>query len=504
MARSHTFSAVSFTCIALLSGGASATLESNHTDLVMGFQAIYGPNWRNYSFTNADALTEQVALASDTMGNNQIKLTLAFDKTCPGYLLGPDCDRASSLKELTQVPAVAAALAKPNVRWYQLWLYSYSNHDSFLKRNWTNATLQAEYDEVYDWALHVMAEYANTGKVFMAGNWEGDWMLLGASGCGKPGGGYNKSCDPTPEVIERMVQWAQVRQRAIEDARAAHKAAGGSGGPDDVSVLYYVEMNLGPEAVGGKPGVTNDVVGRVNPDLVSYSSYSSTNAYATTTNVTAVDLVFHSVLDYVSSKLPPPRNPSLLQGLGLSRRVFVGEYGAPSKTKAGPITDFEVVRFVSRVMSAAARWGVPWVLYWELYSNDSTFPIVPRNESFIKTGLYQLMVRYYERARAYAETYANDHEGKRPDTETMTAWVAEYFTTPKRGSCEFVPGRRFPGPGYSYPADSEQTCCDICATDPTCAVAEFDGSKCYVKYSTTDPVPGNGTACVKQKQQQQQ
>ena len=60
---------------------------------------------------------------------------------------------------------------------------------------------------------------------------------------------------PSPPVMHRMVQWAQTRQRAISDARAAVQSS--------ASVLYYVEMNLGPEAVAGKPGVTNDVIGAV-------------------------------------------------------------------------------------------------------------------------------------------------------------------------------------------------------------------------------------------------
>jgi hypothetical protein len=59
-------------------------------------------------------------------------------------------------------------------------------------------------------------------------------VLLGASGCTKPGGGFNLSCDPTPRVIQRMVQWAQTRQRAIDDARA-HAAASGV---TNVTLLY--------------------------------------------------------------------------------------------------------------------------------------------------------------------------------------------------------------------------------------------------------------------------
>ena len=57
-------------------------------------------------------------------------------------------------------------------------------------------------------ALSRLDTYRDTGKVFLAGNWEGDWVLLGASGC-KPNGQFNLTCDPTPTVIDRMVQWVR-------------------------------------------------------------------------------------------------------------------------------------------------------------------------------------------------------------------------------------------------------------------------------------------------------
>merc|ERR1712139_606977 len=105
-----------------------------------------------------------------------------------------------------------------------------------------------------------------------------------------------KGCDPTPEVLHRMVLWGQTRQRAIDDARREAQAK-------DVWIYYYMEMNLGPEAQGGKPGLTNDVLPQVNPDLVSYSSYSATNAFETIDDSSAEE-AFLSVMDYVNSKLP--------------------------------------------------------------------------------------------------------------------------------------------------------------------------------------------------------
>jgi len=76
----------------------------------------------------------------------------------------------------------------------------------------------------------------------MAGNWEGDWVLLGSSGFTKPGVCYILTCDPTPAAIQRMVKWGSTRQQAIDDTRAKAVAAG----IKNVTLLYDIEMNLGP------------------------------------------------------------------------------------------------------------------------------------------------------------------------------------------------------------------------------------------------------------------
>ena len=221
-----------------------------------------------------------------------------------------------TLASLAQVPAVAAAFADTNTYWYHIWLYSFANSDYFLKRDWSKENSDAEYREVKAWAVHMFEAYNGTGKTFMAGNWEGDWMLMAASGCKENGelimpgdilsvcagaGKFNMTCDPTPAVIDRMIRWVQIRQQAIADARKESQAT-------DVQILYYIEMNLGPQALAGKPGVANSVVPVVQPDLVSYSSYASTNAYATTKDIAATDHYFHAVLDYVQVPTPVARH----------------------------------------------------------------------------------------------------------------------------------------------------------------------------------------------------
>jgi hypothetical protein len=212
----------------------------------LGTQSIYGPSWKHYNFTSLDVLAEQTQRVLQ-LGGHQMKLRLAPITTCSGYRLAGDCGGASDLTALSKVPEVAATLGAPNIQWYQMWVYSFSNQN-FLSKDWTPAMVQAEYQEVYQWATHMLTTYSGTGKTFLAGNWEGDWALLGASGCKTSSGAYNKTCDPTPQVLERMVQWGAARQRAITDARA--NVLGG-GLASNVSIAYYMEMNLGPQALGG-------------------------------------------------------------------------------------------------------------------------------------------------------------------------------------------------------------------------------------------------------------
>ena len=462
----------------LLTVLASVLSSERPTNMVIGTQMIYGPSDHVYNFTKADPLTEQ-SRQIEALGGTQLKIRLAPGTTCSGYRL--DCgSNVTSLTALAKVPAVATALALPSITYYHVWTYSFANPKP-LDQDWTAEMLSAEYNETLGLTTHLLTVHDGAKKVFMIGNWEGDWMLMGSSGCRTPAGKFNMSCDPSPPVMHRMVQWAQMRQRAISDARAAVQSS--------ASVLYYVEMNLGPEAVAGKPGVTNDIIGAVGPDLVSYSSYSSTNAYKTTANVTATDEVLFAVLDYVEAKLPPPPPYVATAFGGEVRRVFIGEYGVGPKT----LDDASVVQFVTRVASAALRWGMPFVLYWELYDNDSTAPIIPRSGA--KTALWHWFRSYYGAAEAFVAAH-----GGVPSASAFGKWAAGYFAVPApHGSCTFEQGVDFPtSEGYRAVAASQQDCCDACAANPGCAAGVHSGGACYLKYSADTPQKGGGgVACIK-------
>ena len=458
-------------------GPGSAGHTAELPNLVVGTQEIYGAHWRAYNFTAAPNVLAEQRQVVVGMGGSQLKLKLSGvrpDTTCASYRIGDrECDQAQDLAALAKVPAVAATLALPGVRFYHIWMYTYASGASWLQRDWTATSLAAEKAEVKELAAHLLSTYEGTGKVFMCGNWEGDWMLMGASGCKNPNGkGYNSSCDPTPEVTRRMVLWGQARQSAFDEARAEYEAAresrrlaaitGACGSEraegvfacaqccgqnaailaaagwsnDEISawcagvapsafsvgdtrarIAYYVEFNLGPQAVSGRPGVVNSVLGAVNPDLASYSSYSTTNAYQKTTDVAAADRALHGVLELAATKLADKSGLASdnLRALGFVRRVFIGEFGTHQQDQG------DQVRFVKNVTRAAVSWGAPFVLYWELYDNDSTQPIIPRNGE--TTQLKTWMSTIWAGASDYVQSWRAHHSGAAPSTAQLGAWI---------------------------------------------------------------------------------
>jgi hypothetical protein len=230
-------------------------------------------------------------------------------------------------------------LAMP-FRDYILWTYPMCWTDKWRTKGFSEKQKEREYKEIYDLASYLLKTYSGTGKTFYLGHWEGDWMLLK---------GYDTSRDPNPTAIQGMIDWLNIRQKAIDDAKKAtpHK---------NISVYHYTEVCLVQKAINGKPTLTNSVLPNTNVDYVSYSSYDSADRTIGEPNML---IALNKALDYIEAKLPKKEGFT-------GKRVWIGEYGFPLIY----LKDARQQDHLARLWAYEAfKWGCPFALYWQLYCN---------------------------------------------------------------------------------------------------------------------------------------
>jgi hypothetical protein len=306
-----------------------------------------------------------------------IKFTMArsaFEK----YGL-PKNPKINSLRDFAEFdPSVRFVLNSP-FAFYFVWSYCHSApSDNYWRTGMTAEQKEKEYREVYSFADYLLTTFANTEKTFLLGHWEGDWSLLG---------GFDKDAEPTEIAIRGMVDWLNIRQRAIADARRAR--------PDSKTSVYgYTEVNLVGKAMEGKKTVTNNVLPSINVDYVSYSCWDSLDL---SQGEEAMTRRLSRSLDYIESRMK--RHP------GRGKRVFVGEFGFPFDIVKTQQAQAHSARVFLR---AALQWGCPFILYWQVYENEAKEGENGRGEGLIdhkgrKTVLYSLLEDYLRAARSYVE-----------------------------------------------------------------------------------------------------
>jgi hypothetical protein len=204
----------------------------------------------------------------------------------------------------------------------------------------------AEHDQMYRLAKYLLTAYADSGKTFILQNWEGDHILFQ---------GLAPGAKPDAKRIKGMIQWWNVRQDAVEQAR---REVGSHG----VQVLHAAEVNFLADAMAGKVTATNNVLPFTHCDLYSYSSWDIGFTPAQLTKA----------LDYLKSKAPD----SALFG---HDNVYLGEFGMAKDHGAPDGQRFEYVR---ELMEAAIGWGVRYAVYWQVYCNEAlqTYTGRPGNE----------------------------------------------------------------------------------------------------------------------------
>jgi hypothetical protein len=291
-----------------------------------------------YHLTDKTRLVETAQAMLD-MGSNVIKFE-ASPGALESYRL-PANPEIKTLKDLFALdPSYQAVLSMP-FDYYLVWAYPLGTAKS-CREAWTDEDRQREYTEMYDVTRCLLERFNGTNKTFLLGHWEGDWVLLG---------GYDINAEPKPESVAGMIDWLNLRQRAVDDALRDTPHRG-------VRVFHYTEVNLVQKAIAGRSTVCNSVLPRTNIDMVSYSSYDSLDL---TKGFPAMRDRMRTALDYVAAQLPPKKLD------WNAPRVFIGEYGFPIRQVRTPKAQEEASREVIR---AGLEWGCPFILYWEIYDNE--------------------------------------------------------------------------------------------------------------------------------------
>ena len=270
---------------------------------VVGTQA-FGPA---YKFTKDDAVLE-AAKGISAMGSRILKIN------------------AVSGQQLT--PYIAMPFTH-----YVLW---YRSTNEWTK-GFTPELKRREYNAVYQFTKDLLTRYDTAGKTFFLGHWEGDWYLL-------PDKDVKK--DAPPELLAAMIEWYNIRQKAVDDARSEVSYA-------KCRVYTYAEVNRVRDAMkDGRKRLVNAVLPKVNVDFVSYSAYDC--------QLLPVEEV-RATLDYVNAQLPA--KPGLP-----AKRVFIGECGLSWKS-----CDAEGMKHEQRnreILAKFLTWKPAMVLFWQYYNNE--------------------------------------------------------------------------------------------------------------------------------------
>lgn len=370
---------------------------AQHYNYILGTQAIGGP----YQHTKGNRLIEQAENVRG-MGSNLLKISLA-QGAAPNYGSEEAARKAKSTLEYVQAsPAVKQALDM-DFTYYQAWVHSFTG------ANWRDGVdmteARAYYDEMYALTAWLLERYSGTGKVFMLGNWEGDWMLLGRQ---------DRELDPSPTAVQGMIAWMKIRQLAVDNARAAvaHK---------DVEVYHYIEANLVKKAMAGRASIALSVLPEVNPDLVSYSAYEAIKQ-SPQPDLMSIRQPLEQILGYLEAQLPPK------EGLPFKRRVFIGEYGYHAD-KSKPLTVKQQYMKSRFVMQSAVALDLPFALIWQMYNNEYAENGTSKEMSLIdesgrKRALYALHQTYLAEMQSFVAQSCRE-TGALPSRDAFRARALE-------------------------------------------------------------------------------
>jgi hypothetical protein len=349
-------------------------------NLRIGSQGFDG----NYQFTT-NAINIESAGHLLRMGSDIVKLRL-FQRPDKQSAYSTLVEAANNYPEYTR-------LFNMPFRHYFFWTGSALKNGDWWKKGPHAEREQETYSEMYALTKNMLTRYNNSGKKFYFGNWEGDWLLMGT-------GNTPEKRNPSPEAITGMAAWLNARQRGVDDAKrdTPHQ---------NVDAFFYVEINRVRDAMRSQSSYTNRLVNTVLPhvnnlDYVSYSSYDAQSLN---------DAEFVKTMNYIESHMCTNKNYQIS-----GKRLFIGEYGWGGKTPS------EQVEPTRAYMIRALEWGVPFMLFWQVYNNEPDKHFCLVDEKGEDTPCFRLHADSLSRARKDVAAF-KEKLGRLPTDHEYTAII---------------------------------------------------------------------------------
>ena len=388
----------------LLAGGSLSTAATLSDPAVDAYNVRVGTQTFDgqYHFTTNTLLVE-TANAMYGMGSDILKMEIG-----PGFGGKYNITVNSSINTLMKLvrdePSCRKVFDMP-FRHYVVWTYPFATWWPFDGYNATERS--TEYAEFYDLTHYLLTNYNNSGKTFYLGHWEGDGYLKV----------NNWTTNPSPTMVQGMIDWLNNRQKAVDDAKAAT-------GYTNVNVFYYAEANRVRDAMLNGPNnnirMINVVIPYVtNLDYLSYSSYDAKNL--STANL-------YATLDYMEAHLPTNKVSAMVPG----ERMWIGEYGwGGSQTPAQqePTTR----AYWQRLLNYGDK-ALPFILFWEIYDNELNADGTFKNFSLIDSNninlpCYYLHQRFINSARLSTAQF-KETNGRLPTDSEFVSLVSPMLNQP--------------------------------------------------------------------------
>ncbi len=347
-------------------------------NFVLGTNNIGG----GYQFTDSKLIEQTKHVRG--MGSNILKISLG--RNAPKSYNMKSVSANTTLELFKAIPEFKKSFDM-DFKYIFAWVHTLT--DVKWKQSINKIEEQKLYNEMYEFAEYLLTEYNNTGKTFMIGNWEGDWLLHS---------GFNRNITPPKIHVDNMTKWLQIRQRAIDDAKQKVEH-------NNVELYHYLELNLALKGMAGNVSVASHVLPNVNVDFISYSSYESIK------NKRYIEkkIILREIFEYLESQLQPK------EGLPFKRRVFLGEYGYQANRKY-PKSLKKQYTETKDIMQISLELNLPFALHWQMYNNEYDKKSNRSKEMSLisedgeKRPIYFLHQNYYKAMNTYLENYKENNK----------------------------------------------------------------------------------------------